>query len=1428
MRRFIKGLILCGIVASFSIMPSQVLEVNAAQNNVPDYYYANYKFIDDWNQIRDIFDKMTSRFELGMDISPSYFRELSLHFKRSFPYLTKDFNTVYEKCTLLADGLSYNIDMEDKTQIQQFLWNSCKQILSNAVSKINSSYTVKANAVANPSWWVAPVTITFDARNSMDPSSETIPTDNFYWYYRDEKWVDTPMWKWNVINYEFKEAGKFIVHLVVRSSNVDKWILDWERDLIVDVSPKAANIVVYANTRKMSPYTPIKMWISEGAKWIVFDWSATQAKWWRRILSHKWTITNQSIGFSYSKSGEWIPSYINVPIEWNWEFKVTLSTKDNENNTVSETFYLYMSDPVTVIKQTPTNWTTSTVLNFDWSASYSITNRLNTYIWEIFDENGDKVAMEQGKKMSKIFTKPWNYLVRLTVTDMAGNQNVDIKEVYIESTTPTPQFTTTATSKWTYPSEFTLDASNSTDVDVLNWVDSLEYSWKFSTDNARIISTEDNNKKVVVQFNETGKHTIKLTVTDQYGKFASISKDIEVKSTLRPEIEAIPWAITRWKVMQFKSTVNRPVIKYVWQYWDWKDTDSQYASDVQHTYAQRWVYTVTLTTYDTWWYNTVTDRVFIWEIEYPIAAYRIKNSWWYYIQASDTCMENNQEVSAYSVDRYANFTINPSISVNTKWNSDWLVYVFEPEAIHWTNQSIIKQELTHQFSQTWCHYVDLTIKDSNIWKQDKVRIRFNVKNALPKIKDVTLSFPNQSDNTTSMWFSNTDSSNRSGFDCSGTGNLQVKVTAVNATDPDWSISRLRFYYYNIDDPSRILEYKESWINNPYQYFFIPRISWEYRFWVMVYDNDGWMIDSEEYLWSNPSIYFPAMCNDADIPTVTLTTSNQNVQVWSTVTYSIISKISSNNEDFATKKTFYYDFTWDGVWDLVTKKDSVNYTFMEPYEEWITPKAAVEYRWKLWKWEWAKIFVKNWIKPQLLFNSIWNTVIFRDLSVWVFQQRKICFDVKECNLWNNKFKRTNIVTTGIEDLTGWTVTPITENDSFLRKYSDFWEHDVSLYLKSKYWNEETELIKVKTTQDTTNWFIAPWINMITIPETTTINENPEVFLSKPMNNTLLIYVGNETWETCYVDTDVSKDSDYDGHADNDMDILCNTIAKIVYQPNYESAIGRIYFINDGKLTFRNFYVKFEWYILELDEEKLALYKDITTLVDGIEDISVGNTNLKSSLDILRKNLNNITVVSPTVVSINDQLADWWIKIDSNQKELLDSVLFRLANADTIPSVWMNEYEKSKQEILAILPASLRYEIQWLFSDFEESSTDLEGRAQILQNIWDTIIEKWKQDWWIDDSDIAMVIQPSFCKIFEYYDVLRYSNRCSSSDMITITENWSAITNNQRVDNRDKSWWLPWRLKIVIIVLVWWLLIMWWMIIFFSIKAKLSNKYDEDEW
>ncbi len=102
--------------------------------------------------------------------------------------------------------------------------------------------------------------VTFDARPSKDPSSETIPTGNFYRYYRDTEGVDRRMGVGSVINYEFKEAGNYVVHLTVRSSNyLAKGILDGELDINVNVAPKAANIVVYANTKKLDKNKTVKI-----------------------------------------------------------------------------------------------------------------------------------------------------------------------------------------------------------------------------------------------------------------------------------------------------------------------------------------------------------------------------------------------------------------------------------------------------------------------------------------------------------------------------------------------------------------------------------------------------------------------------------------------------------------------------------------------------------------------------------------------------------------------------------------------------------------------------------------------------------------------------------------------------------------------------------------------------------------------------------------------------------------------------------------------------------------------------------------------------------------------------------------------------------------------------------------------------------------
>ena len=1392
------------------------------KNKVPDYYYANYKFADDWDAILDRFTKAKAKYSVNQDIPTSEFAQLAQHFRKVFPNLTKDYSLVYEKCQLLADDLAKNYS---HGEMEALMWNSCYNSLTQAINMINSSYTVIPSVTSNPSDGMAPLTVTFDARNSTDPSLETIPADNFYRYYRDEKWVDRPIWQWQLVSYAFNEPGKFIVHLVVRSSNVNQWILDWERNLTINVTPKATDIVVYANTRMLSKNFPLKLWIEEGKKWIVFDWSLTKPRWWREIVKHRWIITSNWETKYDSKDIDGKPRFINQPLDWDWLFKITLITIDNEGTTVSEDFYVYLSDPVTIIKQSPEQWTTSTIFNFDGSASYSITSRISSYIWEVFDWNWDennwkKILMYQGKSMdfnwnNKI--KPWNYMVKLTVTDATGSQNVETKELYVESTTPSPQFTVTPTSKREYPSEFTLDASNTTDIDVNNWVDSLEYKWEFSTDNAKIISTENNNEKIVVQFNEKGTHTVSLTTTDQYWKSASTTKTIDVKSTLRPEIEIIPGPITWEETLQLKSSVNKPVSNYSWDFWDGKENSSQHLTELQHKYGGRWIYSVKLTVTSEDWEesNTVTEKAFIWEINHPIVHYTVTDDNGFYIQSSETCNDSWTKVEAYPVNRLDDITINPWKSVNTKWTTNWLEYVFEKEVMMGPNQAKITSEFSTNFNQLWCHYVDLTVKDSNIWKQDRRRVWFNVKNALPKLKSVSLSFPQNANSVNAFWITSTNS-NQTVFTCSWSSNLTIKVTAVEPTDPDWNISRLRFYYYNIDDPSRILEYKESLISVPYVYFILPRISWEYKFWVMVYDNDWWMINSDEYLASNPSIYFSSDCENVGIPMVTLKLSSTNIQVWDTVTYSVVSKVSTDNtDDFETDRTFYYDFEWDGEWDLVTKNDTVTHTFDDAYEDWIKPKAAVEYRWKLWEAYWDTIYVKNWIKPVLLTNVCGNIVIFRDMSVWLIQQREICFEKSECDAGHTKFKKVLKVPTN--ELIWWTWTTITQNDFLMWNYDNYWEHNVSMHLKSKYWIDVNKDLKVKTSSDKNEWKIAPGINIITIPETTFTNGNPEIFLSEAMNNALVIYINNENWEMCYVDTDIATDSDWDWKSDNDINIQCNKIAKIKYEPGYETAIWRVYYTDKWNLTFKNFYVTFAWIISQLDDEKKAIYNDITTLVNWIEDLPLKNTDLKSLLDKLRKNLNNRSEVTSLVNTINEQIQEWWIKLDSNQKELLDSVLSRLSNEDTtgVFSVWMNEYEKNKRDIIAWLEWSLKSTIEKIFKDFEDNSSNYspKKRADELEKIRQKII---------NDTKTESVFTPYFCNIFDYYDITLYTKKCWwIAD--SIKDNYEKA-DEESVSGKSK---FPLRLKIILIILVWWLLTMWWVIVFFSIKAKLNTDSENDD-
>jgi len=147
--------------------------------------------------------------------------------------------------------------------------------------------------------------------------------------------------------------------------------------------------------------------------------------------------------------------------------------------------------------------------------------------------------------------------------------------------------------------------------------------------------------------------------------------------------------------------------------------------------------------------NSITEKVFIGETGFPIAAFRIRNSGGFFLQRNESVCEvvtdsgEKRMYDAYIIDRYQNITIDPGISVNSKGTNSTLRFYFQPKYDELYPQSTF----THKFNEIGCQYIDLTVVDTSIGMQDVQRIWFRVNNALPTLKNLVLSFPQYGNET---------------------------------------------------------------------------------------------------------------------------------------------------------------------------------------------------------------------------------------------------------------------------------------------------------------------------------------------------------------------------------------------------------------------------------------------------------------------------------------------------------------------------------------------------------------------------------------------------------------------------------------------------------------------------------------------------------
>lgn len=1385
--------------------------------SVPPNYLPNYQISDAWQDVLDDFVQLESMRKLGQTPDRSLFSRLQSNFSLVFPNLPQDntFKVTYQQCQNLAGVLSQSYSFQ---QFDLFM-DQCYGPMNRLAKELTSSHTIKAKVTANPMSGPAPLSVTFDARGSTDPSNATIPSDNYFWWYKDIDGVDKVIGQGAVVNHVFEQEGNYIVNLTVRSANNQtQGILDGEARTTINVSPEAALLIVTANGIRMTENEIIKIGTQEAAQGVVLDGSATTPKGGRKILSHQWIVTNQNWQIFDSGVKQWLPRTETVPFADNGEYTITLTTTDNENNTMRKSYTLAVSDPIATILVSPDIRDTTTEVTFDAAKSYSIQSRIKRYDWQIFDDEGAEVYASQSVSFRQLLPKPWMYTVRLTVRDELGNSNTTTELINVESSPPQAQFFSEPVAQWEKPSQFLLDAGPTSDTDVSAWFDSLTYE-RTSSDPKNVLIEEltDDGRRVIVSFDRKGEYEVTLRAEDEFGQSTSISKSFRIESGLRPVIFATPQVAEWWTEMTFAVRSNKPIMSYQRNFGD-NTTRTIQSHIISHSYEKVGVYRATLiATDDKGETNSISLPVFVGEKNSPIISYKVSDKRNEIVRQDNFCEEDGEQRPAYTINRYDEFTLDVSDSVGIKGTPQNLKYYFTVQ-----DEDIIEStNFRYSFAVLWCRYIDVTLEDTDIGKFATTRVWFKVYNALPTLDNLSLFFP-QYGNEVGIWFQQNEVKDI--FTANRKDPLMVKVNAHQARDPDGVISTFVWYYYRKDDPNRILETKITPPTVPYAFFTITSpgandIEWEYMFGVKMIDNDGWEINSEQIIGNGPVVFLPPDENKIDKPIVTLRADKVNVKAGDEITFEVIAKTVSNRPDFDAKKTIkFYPKSIQDPTNFLTIKDN---TFVYVYEEanedaGFVPKVEVTYRRETTNAAGDTIYVKEWLKPIVLYTTNDKTLLVRDDSIGKIATREFCFDVRECALGNERY-----ITQGSQG-------------TYVFEYEDYGKKITELTLTDVFGNTIVERVQVDVQPPINNRLF----NLISLPQA--IRENGQYSLSvwNSLNNSVYLFVDyNDPEGVCFVDTNILVDKDADGNASNDRELQCNQAYFIPFSPTTKEITARVYFEelqedNTKKLISENFLITFlDYQEIDLATPQGAVAQRIQALITSVDQSHEPNIPLVNELIALQNNLNNPDDIAAGLMTIVDLRESTDVQLSEWQHEQLDGIIGELQDGTLIESLWWSPYDSAKEDILFLLPPELESQASpffvWIDTTLAnngpgpESWSTITGNLTSVLDIASSVIVPdgvTPGDDEITQADFDL-IRERVCDIIVYFTIPSPSCNPNPGDIPPLDlEEWQATE-----DVSSDSW--GWSLLTVILVIVGVLVLIFvWMVVAFAVKARLQQQQE----
>jgi PKD repeat protein len=801
-----------------------------------------------------------------------------------------------------------------------------------------------------------------------------------------------------------------------------------------------------------------------------------------------------------------------------------------------------------------------------------------------------------------------------------------------------------------------------------------------------------------------------------------------------------------------------------------------------HTYTKVGIYPVKLTvTNDQMESNTLYTQVFVWEINKPVAMYQISiqqtfdNASNIMLPVGD-CNGND----AYLVDRYQQIFIDASMSANTKWQNTNLNTYFKPK-----NDKIISTPtLKYQFAELWCQSIDLTVQDQVQTTQDKKTIYFKVRNALPKLGNISVSFP-QYGNEAGIGFFNDKSSDPS-FETFEP--LVVRLTADNTVDKDWYISYYTWYYYKADDPDRILDLKITPGNTNSVTFALSREAGEYVFGVKLTDNDDESIRSESVIGKWPVIFLkPKWWESGDIPIVTLKSNQTNAKIGETVTFTTNSKLLSSRDDFIGTRVFKYDFDGDGIDDLTTKLDEVTHTYTAPSsDEWYKPKVKVLYRGKVWVWYGDTMIVKKWLKPNFMYQIIDKKVLITDLTLWADKESTIvyCMNMKFCNADTSYL--------------------VTNQKAFIFDYPSYGKYIIKLEVKDAYWNVES-MRQIVDLQAPTN---PQSLQITTLPKLQSSGSGSSVAIGKALDNTLSLYISQSSGSNCSIDIDSTKDVNNDGNSTNDKDLTCNAL----HQVKFTTIAPTVIITVNTDQWATPIQVSLIDNQTSIAPQFNATAQEITSIVTVLSSMS-GTNQLQQALLWLRWSLGDIVKTTEYVVDIQN-LTQWQGQLDKSTLTRIQTLLSGFKNASSEAAQGSDKVVQAQAEIMALVDDVTKKQLQPYFDQLSSAWGDRDQVVAQLTNILGVI--KQQADAGNFDPQDYEIVKKQICDIATYREVSLGTCDWTTADLKPLPD-----------DTTGTSTGLGNALKIAIIAIVWLGLIFVGAVVYFALKARKKQQAEADK-